>query len=144
LIHTTDLSLPSHAFAQELLVMQQQNATRMQDGVQCPFSPAHPSAGQALASPSHCASKPYSPPPLTRRPLTPEEKSIFSANPITAIGKHFILDPDSSNPLAYKIAGVKASEEKVIYEVILGGCFHTEDLERQEVEDMMDSSDILE
>ena len=65
-------------------------------------------------------------------------------NPITAIGKHFILDPDSSDCLAYKVAGVKASEGKVIYEVLLGRCSHVEDLEQQEVEDMMDSSDILE
>jgi hypothetical protein len=81
---------------------------------------------------------------LTRRPLTLEEKSVYSVNPITAIGKHFILDPDSSDSLAYKVAGMKASEGKVIYEVLLGGCSHVEGLERQEVEDMMDSSDILE
>jgi hypothetical protein len=81
---------------------------------------------------------------LTRRALTREEKSVCLANPITAIGKHFILDPDSSDPLGYKIAGVKASEGKVIYEVLLDGCFHVEDLEQQEVEDMMNSSDILE
>jgi len=81
---------------------------------------------------------------FTRRPLTLEEKSVYSANPITAIGKHFILDPDSSDPLPYKVAGVKASEGKVIYEVLFAGCFHVEDLEQQEVEDMMDSSNILE
>jgi hypothetical protein len=101
--------------------------------------------GQALAFPSHCMSPLYSSPPmLTRHTLTCEEKSVYSANPITTIGKHFILDPDSSDPLAYKVAAMKASEGKVIYEVLLGGCFHVEDLEQQEVEDMMDSSDILE
>jgi hypothetical protein len=125
--------------------MQQQNATRIRDCVQRPFSLVSPSAGQVLASPFHCASPPYSSPPtLTPRALTREEKSVYSANLITAIGKHFILDPDSSDPLAYTVAGVKASEGRVIYEVLLGGCFHVEDLEQQEVEDMMDSSDILE
>jgi len=32
----------------------------------------------------------------------------------------------------------------MIYEVLLGRCSHVEDLEQQKVEDMMDSSDILE
>ena len=49
---------------------------------------------------------------LTHHTLTCEERCIYSVNPITAIGKHFILDPDSSDCLAYKVAGVKASEGK--------------------------------
>ena len=90
---------------------------------------------------------PYSSPStLTRRGLTLEEKSMFLANPISAIGKHFILDhdPDIDDCLPFKVNGVRASEWEVIYKVLFDGCCATEDLEGHEVESMMDNSDILE
>jgi hypothetical protein len=74
-------------------------------------------------SPSH--TRPYLPPSnLTRRLLTHKEKSAYSANPITAIGHHFILGPNSSDPLPYKVIGLRVSEGTVIYEVLLAGCCH--------------------
>ena len=96
-----------------------------------------------IAPPSN--THPYSSPSnLTRRLLTHEEQSAYSANPMRAIGRHFILDPDSADPLPYKVIGLRASEGTMIYEVLLAGSCHTEDLEQVEVEGMMNDSVILE
>lgn len=106
-------------------------------------SPTFQSPGRMIASPSH--THPYSSPSnLTRRLLTHKEKSAYSANPITVIGHHFILDPDSADPLPYKVIGLRVSEGTMIYEVLLAGCCHGEDLGQEEVEGMMNDSVILE
>jgi hypothetical protein len=124
---------------------QQWNATNLHSyGPPVPL-PAPQSPGRMLVSPSHTLPHPYSSPlNLTRRPLTPKEKSAYAVNPITAVGHHFILDSDSADPLPYKVVGLRVSEGTVIYEVLLAGCSHMEDLEREEVKSMMDASIILE
>jgi hypothetical protein len=63
---------------------------------------------------------------------------------MTAVGHHFILDPDSADPLSYKVVGLRVSEGSMVYEVLLAGCCHMEDLEQEEVEGMMNASVILE
>ena len=101
------------------------------------------SPGPMITSPSH--THPYSSPSnLTRRLLTHKEKSAYSENPITVIGHHFILDSDSTDPLPYKVIGLRVSEGTMIYEVLLAGCCHAEDLEQEEVKCMMDDSVVLE
>ena len=119
--------------------MQQQNATNSMPYELPVASPTFQSPGPIIAS------HPYSSPSnLTRRLLTHKEKSAYSANPIGVIGRHFILDPDSADPLPYEVIGLRASEGTAIYEVLLAGCCHAEDLEQEEVEGMMNDSVILE
>ncbi|KAF7969974.1 hypothetical protein HWV62_25458 [Athelia sp. TMB] len=47
-----------------------------------------------------------------------------------AIGRHFILDPDSADSLPYKVTGLRASEGTTVYEVLIAGSYHAEDLEQ--------------
>lgn len=55
-----------------------------------------------------------------------------------------MLDRDSTDPLAYKVAGLRALEgQNIVYEVVLDGCSHWDDLEQAEVMRMIDHSDIL-
>ena len=123
--------------------MQQQNTTNSLPYELPVSSPTFQSPGPMITSPSH--THPYSlPSNLTGRLLTREEKSAYSANPITVIGHHFILDPDSADPLPYKVIGLRVSEGTMIYEVLLAGCCSAEDLEQEEVEGMMNDSVILE
>lgn len=135
----TRFVLSSQAFARDLMSMQKHNSTNL-------FPPAsssgHKLSGRIPPSPSHTL--PYaSPPNLTHRPLTSQAKSTYARNPTTAIGRHFILDPDSDDPLPYKVVGLRVSEGTMTYEVLLAGCCHIEDLEPEEIEHMMDNSAIL-
>ncbi|KAF7973842.1 hypothetical protein HWV62_14130 [Athelia sp. TMB] len=133
----------SQEFARELMAMQQPNAMNV-PSYELPVSSPHLQLpGPMITPPPHTS--PYSSPSnLTRRLLTQEEKSAYSANPMKAIGRHFILDPDSADPLPYKVSGLRASEQTMIYEVLMAGSCHAEDLEQEEVESMMNDSVILE
>ncbi|KAF7971566.1 hypothetical protein HWV62_20808 [Athelia sp. TMB] len=131
------------AFSRELVAMQQQNAASTLPYEPPVSSPTFWPPSPVTASPSRI--HPYSSPSnLTRRLLTHEEKAAYSANPIGVVGRHFILDPDSADPLPYKVIGVRVSEGITIYEVLLAGCCHADDLEQEEVEGMMNDSVILE
>jgi hypothetical protein len=123
--------------------LQQRNATNL-NSYALAASSESPILGHMSASPSHALPAPYSSPlNLTRRPLTPKEISAYAANPTAAVGHHFILDPNS-DPLSYKVVGLRVSERTMVYEVLLAGCSHTEDLDREEVQSMLNASVILE
>ena len=75
--------------------------------------------------------------------LTTEEKASYAVNPLALIGHHFILNADSTDPLPFKVVGVKISEGPIIIEVFFAGCSRTEALEYKEVMEMIDGSTFL-
>jgi hypothetical protein len=80
---------------------------------------------------------------ISGRLLTIEEKASYAVNPLALIGRHFILDADSTYPLPFKVVGVKISEGPTIIEVFFAGCSCAEALEYKEVMDMIDGSTFL-
>jgi hypothetical protein len=88
------------------------------------------------------APDPYAgpPDPLNPHRLGDEEKKTLLANPASAVGRQFILLPDTPEALAYKITGVCVLEDGSTYYLKFIGCVGSAEVGSEEVERMFRDS----
>jgi hypothetical protein len=77
---------------------------------------------------------------LNRRQLTDEERKMLSTNPMSSVGKQFIHLLDNSEELAYKIVGLRVTEDGITYEVRFSECVDSVEVSSDEMEAMVQDS----